>query len=310
MKRWIRYAVRLGIRIRYLLLDRGYEDRKIRRYLAAQMRAGRIDGFVQPAVKNTTVKRHIIRCALSGRSTLVVPLDGYHLVVERVESVSQSDLEKLRALPPDILRWMLGGMRGEGKRLKNLKRYGETADEARERLRRYQPALRRVVDAHHAWYTTGDLWEKGLHRELYRGRWRKGERLQEQRTLRGEEQEQLAQGAPPPRGDRPRPPQRLAARENPGQQAQGGGRGAAPLPHPRARGPNPPQRLPGDTHPLPPEHPGGGIRHHSPGGGAAPHSLREQPHPRTGTPAGPRTGKTAPAGEAPSGGGKGGDCPG
>jgi len=172
VKRWIRYAVRLGIRIRYLLLDRGYEDRKIRRYLAAQMRAGRIDGFVQPAVKNTTVKRHIIRCALSGRSTLVIPLDGYHLVVERVESVSQSDLEKLRALPPDILRWMLGGMKGEGKRLKSLRRYGETADEARERLRRYQPALRRVVDAHHAWYTTGDLWEKGLHRELYRGRWR------------------------------------------------------------------------------------------------------------------------------------------
>ena len=38
----------------------------------------------------------------------MIPLDGYHLVVERVESVSQSDLEKLRALPPDILRWMPG----------------------------------------------------------------------------------------------------------------------------------------------------------------------------------------------------------
>nr|MDO8089082.1 hypothetical protein [Candidatus Sigynarchaeota archaeon] len=70
VQREVGYAVRLGIRIRYVLLDRGYEDRKIRRYLAAQMRAGRIDGFVQPAVKNTTVKRHIIRCALSGRSTL------------------------------------------------------------------------------------------------------------------------------------------------------------------------------------------------------------------------------------------------
>ena len=194
VKRWIRYAVRLGIKIRYLLIDRGFEGRETREYLAAQMRAGRIDGFVQPAVKNPTVKRHIIRCALSGRSTLVIPLDGYHLVVERVESVSQSDLEKLRALPPDILRWMLGGMRGEGKRLKSLREYGETADEARERLRRYQPALRRVVDAHHAWYTTGDLWEKGLHRELYRGRWRKGERLQGQRTLRGEEQDPARSG--------------------------------------------------------------------------------------------------------------------
>ena len=172
VKRWIRYAVRLGIKIRYLLIDRGFEGRETREYLAAQRRAGRIGGFVQPAVKNTTVKRHIVRCVLSGRSTLVVPLDGYHLVVERVESVSQSDLEKLRALPPDILRWMLGGMRGEGKRLKNLREYGETADEARERLRRYQPALRRVVDAHHAWYTTSGPWEEGLHRELYRGRWR------------------------------------------------------------------------------------------------------------------------------------------
>jgi len=58
---------------------RGYEDRKIRRYLVAQMRAGRIGGFVQPVVKNTNVKRHISQVRpQSGRSTLVVPLDGYH----------------------------------------------------------------------------------------------------------------------------------------------------------------------------------------------------------------------------------------
>ncbi len=73
------------------------------------MRAGRIDGFVQPAVKNPTVKRHTVRCAPGAAgerswspSTATTP------VVERVESVSQSDPEKLRALPPDILRWMPG----------------------------------------------------------------------------------------------------------------------------------------------------------------------------------------------------------
>ncbi|MEX2705351.1 MAG: hypothetical protein Q6352_008835 [Candidatus Freyrarchaeum guaymaensis] len=41
--------------------DRGFEGRETREYLAAQMRAGRIGGFVQPAVKNTTVKRHTVR---------------------------------------------------------------------------------------------------------------------------------------------------------------------------------------------------------------------------------------------------------
>jgi len=51
----------------------------------------------------------------SGRSTLVVPLDDHYLVVERVGSVGQSDLEKLRALPPDILGGCLGRNEGRGK---------------------------------------------------------------------------------------------------------------------------------------------------------------------------------------------------
>jgi len=67
---------------------------------------------------------------------------------------------------------MLAGLRGGGKRLK-IGEYGRSLSESKENLRKeYLPALNRVIEAYHAWYMTKGLWREGLHRELYKGRWR------------------------------------------------------------------------------------------------------------------------------------------
>ncbi|MHA1209196.1 MAG: hypothetical protein ACTSP1_16260 [Candidatus Freyarchaeota archaeon] len=92
-------------------------------------------------------------------------------MVEKVGEVKARDVEKLRQLPKEVLHWMLAGLRGGGKRLK-IREYGSLS-EAKEKLRKeYLPALNRVIEAHHAWYMTKGLWREGLHRELYKGRWR------------------------------------------------------------------------------------------------------------------------------------------
>jgi len=174
VKRDLNYTLKLNIKVRYVLLDRGYGDKKIRIHLAEKTKKGKIGGFVQPAVKTPTVKRKILEAAFKEQETLIEPWEGnlYYLVVEKVGEVKPQDVEKLRQLPKEVLHWMLAGLRGGGKRLK-IREYGGSLSESKEKLRKeYLPALNRVIEAYHAWYMTKGLWREGLHRELYRGRWR------------------------------------------------------------------------------------------------------------------------------------------
>jgi hypothetical protein len=174
VKRDLDYTLKLNIKVRYVLLDRGYGDGDIRIHLAEKTRRGKIGGFVQPAVKTTAVKRRILEAALKGQEILIEPREGklYYLVVERVGEVKPKDVDKLRQLSREALHWMLVGFRGGGKRLK-IEKYGKSPSEAKEKLKKeYLPALNRVIEAYHAWYMTEGLWREGLHRELYRGRWR------------------------------------------------------------------------------------------------------------------------------------------
>ncbi|MBS7281592.1 MAG: hypothetical protein KIH09_17395, partial [Candidatus Freyarchaeota archaeon] len=120
VKRDLDYTLKLNIKVRYVLLDRGYGDKNIRIHLAEKSKKGKIGGFIQPAVKTTTVKRKILEAAFKGQETLIEPWEGklYYLVVEKVGEVPPRDVEKLRQLPKEVLNWVLAGLRGGGKRLK------------------------------------------------------------------------------------------------------------------------------------------------------------------------------------------------